>query len=204
MDSRELMAMGDVAERSGFAPSALRYYEAEGLIEATRSPGGRRLFQRAVLRRLAFIRAAANIGLTLDEIREELDRLPAGRTPTKADWQRISAHWRGRLDAQIARARAPARRPRLLHRLWLLLPPALPDHQPRGRHGRQRRTLRARWCCPRCCGGRTSSAVRGAERRPGRHTFWLLEAPIRMTSGHGQRPWLATASAAAFAASGSR
>ena len=54
------------------------------------------------MRRLAFIRAAANVGLTLHEIREELDGLPEGRTPTKADWSRISRHWRGRLDEQIA------------------------------------------------------------------------------------------------------
>jgi MerR family redox-sensitive transcriptional activator SoxR len=102
MDSRELLDVGQVATRSGFAASALRFYEAQGLIEATRTPGGRRQFQRSVLRRLAFIRAASNIGLTLEEVREELDRLPAGRVPTKGDWQRISRHWRRRLDDQIA------------------------------------------------------------------------------------------------------
>ena len=102
MDSRDRLSVGEVADRSGFAASALRYYEAEGLISATRSAGGRRQFERGVLRRLAFIRAAANIGLTLEEIRSELDRLPSGRTPTRADWQRISRHWRGRLDDQIA------------------------------------------------------------------------------------------------------
>jgi MerR family redox-sensitive transcriptional activator SoxR len=102
VEKRDLMSMGEVVERSGFAASALRYYEAEGLVHATRSPGGRRMFERSALRRLAFIRAAANVGLTLHEIREELDALPAGRTPTKADWSRISRHWRGRLDEQIA------------------------------------------------------------------------------------------------------
>lgn len=102
MDSRERMSVGDVARRSGYAASALRFYEAEGLITATRTSGGQRQFERNVLRRLSFIRAASNIGLTLEEVREELDQLPAGRPPTKADWQRISRHWRGRLDAQIA------------------------------------------------------------------------------------------------------
>lgn len=101
MHSRDLLSVGQIAERSGFAASALRFYEGEGLIHATRSPGGRRMFERSTLRRLAFIRAAANVGLTLQEIREELDRLPSGRTPTKADWARISRHWRGRLDEQI-------------------------------------------------------------------------------------------------------
>lgn len=102
MDTHDLLSVGEVSRRSGYAPSALRYYEAEGLITATRSPGGRRLFERQVLRRLAFIRAAANVGLSLGEIRAELERLPEGRTPTKADWQAISQHWRGRLDDQIA------------------------------------------------------------------------------------------------------
>ena len=102
MESKDLLSVGEIAHRSGFAASALRYYEAEGLVTATRSPGGRRLFERGTLRRLAFIRAAANVGLSLGEIREELDSLPAGRTPTKADWSRISRHWRGRLDEQIA------------------------------------------------------------------------------------------------------
>ncbi len=102
MEKHDLLSMGEVVERSGFAASALRYYEAEGLVHATRSPGGRRMFERSSLRRLAFIRAAANVGLTLHEIREELDGLPEGRTPTKADWSRISRHWRGRLDEQIA------------------------------------------------------------------------------------------------------
>lgn len=94
--------MGEISRRSGFAASAIRYYEAEGLIEAHRSGGGQRRFERNVLRRLAFIRAASNVGLTIEEIREELGRLPGNRTPTKADWQRISRHWGRRLDEQIA------------------------------------------------------------------------------------------------------
>ncbi|GAA1476784.1 redox-sensitive transcriptional activator SoxR [Nocardioides aestuarii] len=102
MDSHDLMSVGDVSRRSGFAASALRFYEAEGLIHAQRSAGGRRLFERSTLRRLAFIRAASNVGLTLGEIRDELGRLPDNRTPTKADWTRISRHWRARLDEQIA------------------------------------------------------------------------------------------------------
>lgn len=101
MDTHDLLTVTDVSRRSGYAASALRYYEDQGLIDATRSHGGRRRYERSVLRRLAFIRAASNIGLPLAEIREELDRLPRGRTPTKADWQRISRHWRTRIDEQI-------------------------------------------------------------------------------------------------------
>ncbi len=101
MSSQELLTISEVAHRSGFAASALRFYESQGLIDAQRSPSGRRCYERGVLRRLAFIRAASNVGLTLEEIRDELDRLPRGRTPTRADWQRISRHWRARLDEQM-------------------------------------------------------------------------------------------------------
>lgn len=97
----DLLTMSEVVARSGFAASAVRYYEQQGLISATRTGGGQRRFARNVLRRLAFIRAAGNVGLTLEEIRSELARLPSARTPTKADWARISAHWRTRLDEQI-------------------------------------------------------------------------------------------------------
>jgi MerR family redox-sensitive transcriptional activator SoxR len=102
MDSRNLLPIGEVTRRSGFAASALRYYEAEGLISAHRSSGGQRLFERNVLRRLGFIRAASNVGLSIEEIRSELSGLPDNRTPTKSDWVRISKHWGRRLDEQIA------------------------------------------------------------------------------------------------------
>jgi MerR family redox-sensitive transcriptional activator SoxR len=95
------MTVGEAARRSGFAPSALRYYESEGLLASERTAGGQRRYQRSVLRRLAFIRAARHVGLSLDEIRAALDTLPDGRAPTKADWTRISQLWRGRLDAEI-------------------------------------------------------------------------------------------------------
>jgi MerR family redox-sensitive transcriptional activator SoxR len=102
MDARDLLTIGDVAHRSGLPPSALRFYERQGLLRTTRTSGGQRRYERAVLRRLAFIRAARTIGVPLDEVREGLDRLPDGRTPTRADWTRLSRAWRGRLDEQIA------------------------------------------------------------------------------------------------------
>lgn len=102
MDTHDVLSISQVVERSGFAASALRFYESQGLIEASRSGGGQRRYERGVLRRLAFIRAASNVGLTLEEIRVELAQLPSGRTPTRADWQRITRHWRSRLDEQIA------------------------------------------------------------------------------------------------------
>jgi MerR family redox-sensitive transcriptional activator SoxR len=102
LDTHAPLTISDVAARSGFAASALRFYEEEGLILSTRTSGGQRRYERSVLRRLAFIRAAGNVGLTLDDIRAELARLPDNRTPTRADWARITRHWRGRLDEQIA------------------------------------------------------------------------------------------------------
>jgi len=98
----ELLTIGEVAARSGLAPSALRYYESQGLIEATRTPGGARRYARTVLRRLAVIRAARNVGLSLPEIRSALGTLPDGRPPTVRDWARLSEDWRDRLDEQIA------------------------------------------------------------------------------------------------------
>ena len=102
MRTPDLLTVSEVARRSGFAPSALRFYEREGLVSATRSTGGQRRYERGALRRLAFIRAARNVGLSLSEIAASLETLPDGRTPTRADWTRLSRGWRGRLDDQIA------------------------------------------------------------------------------------------------------
>lgn len=97
----DMLTVGEMAERSGFAPSALRFYEKAGLIRAHRTSGGQRRYERSVLRRLAFIRAARHVGLTLDEVRDALQTLPASRTPTRADWTKISRSWRERLDDEI-------------------------------------------------------------------------------------------------------
>ena len=96
------LAIGDFAARSGVAPSALRYYEREGLIRSTRTTGNQRRYLRSELRRVAFIKVAQQIGVSLDEIREALAALPENRTPTKADWARLSARWRRKLDERIA------------------------------------------------------------------------------------------------------
>jgi MerR family redox-sensitive transcriptional activator SoxR len=98
----ELLTIGDMAARSGVAQSALRFYEREGLIRATRTGGNQRRYQRAELRRVAFIKVSQQVGISLDEIREALHSLPDGRTPTRADWARLSAHWRKQLDSRIA------------------------------------------------------------------------------------------------------
>jgi MerR family redox-sensitive transcriptional activator SoxR len=97
----DALTIGELAARSGVAPSALRYYERLGLIRAGRSGGNQRRYDRSELRRVAFIRIAAQVGIPLDEIKAALDELPDARTPTKADWARLSATWQKRLDEQI-------------------------------------------------------------------------------------------------------
>ena len=102
-NSAAYLTIGQLSERSGVATSALRYYESQGLIESDRTTGNQRRYRRATLRRVAFIRSAQRVGLTLEEIQEALATLPEGRTPTKADWARLSRSWRPRLEAQIER-----------------------------------------------------------------------------------------------------
>ena len=96
------LTIGAVSERTGVAASALRFYEAEGLIHSTRSSGGQRRYVRDTLRRVSFVRVAQQVGLSLDEIRTALASLPDNRTPTAKDWERLSLSWRPRIDQQIA------------------------------------------------------------------------------------------------------
>ena len=95
------LSIGEVADRAGIAPSALRFYEKEGLIHADRSDGGQRRYHRDVLRLIAFIRAAQRVGLSLDEIRDALHTLPERKVPTASDWSRLSKGWRPLLDRRI-------------------------------------------------------------------------------------------------------
>ena len=96
------MAISDVSRRSGVAASALRFYEERGLIGAQRAGSGHRRYPRSVLRRIAFIVFAQRVGLSLDEIGEELGKLPEDRVPNRTDWGRLSSGWTSRIDARIA------------------------------------------------------------------------------------------------------
>jgi len=98
----DLLSIGDVASRAGVATSALRFYESNGLITSERAPSGHRRYHRDALRRIAFIRVAQRIGLSLEEIGDALATLPSARAPTAADWERLSRGWRTRLDDEIA------------------------------------------------------------------------------------------------------
>lgn len=96
------LTVGEVAARSGVAVSTLHFYERKGLITASRSGGNQRRYPRAVLRRIAIIKVAQQLGIKLAEIRDRLGALPADRTPAKADWTRIAAGWSADLDRRIA------------------------------------------------------------------------------------------------------
>lgn len=102
MSSPSLLTIGEVGARAGVSPSALRFYEREHLIDAERSDGGQRRYRRDVLRRIAFIRAAQRVGLSLDAIREALASLPDARTPTAGDWRKLSLSWKALLNERIA------------------------------------------------------------------------------------------------------
>jgi MerR family redox-sensitive transcriptional activator SoxR len=97
----DLLTIGEISRRSGVASSALRFYEQRGLITSERAGSGHRRYPRAVLRRIAFIVFAQRVGLTLDEIGDELAKLPPHRAPTRGDWSRLSATWRSRIDERI-------------------------------------------------------------------------------------------------------
>ena len=98
----EQMTIGEVADRSGVAASALRFYEERGLINSERAGSGHRRYPRPVLRRIAFIVFAQRVGLTLEEIGTELAKLPPDRAPTRRDWSRLSSGWTSRIDERIA------------------------------------------------------------------------------------------------------
>jgi MerR family transcriptional regulator, redox-sensitive transcriptional activator SoxR len=97
----ELLTIGALSDRTGVAPSALRFYEAEGLIHSTRSDGGQRRYTRETIRRVSFIRIAKEVGLSLDEVASALASLPDHRTPNRRDWEQLSTKWRPRIDHQI-------------------------------------------------------------------------------------------------------
>ena len=95
------LSIGEVSHRTGAATSALRFYEEQGLIHSERNSGGQRRFHREVIRRVSFIRAAQQVGLTLSEIHEFMSTLPDNRTPTRDDWNLVAASWGPRIDEQI-------------------------------------------------------------------------------------------------------
>lgn len=100
------LTIGQMASRSGIQTSALRYYESRGLISSDRTAGGQRRYARETLRRIAVIRVAQTVGLTLEEIRRALNELPQSRTPNRQDWEWLSQMWRGSLDGRIAELEA--------------------------------------------------------------------------------------------------
>lgn len=98
----EPLTIGELSKRSGVASSALRYYEERGLISPERTGAAHRRYPRAALRRVAFIVFAQRVGLSLEEIRAELSKLPADRVPKRGDWAKLSSAWSARIDDRIA------------------------------------------------------------------------------------------------------
>ena len=101
LHASDRLSIGQLAERTGLSVSAIRFYEAEGLVSAERNAGGQRRFLRSDIRRLSFVLIAQQFGFTIEGIRSQLKTLPAERTPNKRDWTRISRRFRRELDAKI-------------------------------------------------------------------------------------------------------
>jgi MerR family transcriptional regulator, redox-sensitive transcriptional activator SoxR len=99
--AREL-TIGELSTRSGVSQSALRFYEREGLISAWRTDGNQRRYASVTLRRVALVQAGKAAGIPLERIRDALAKLPAGKTPTKRDWERLSRSWARELGERIA------------------------------------------------------------------------------------------------------
>lgn len=101
--ANQVMSIGDLATRTGLAVSAIRFYETKGLVTPARNSGGQRRYLRSDIRRLSFVQIAQQLGFSIEEIRSALATLPAGRTPTQKDWERISTNFHGKLEDRIAR-----------------------------------------------------------------------------------------------------
>src|SRR3954462_13809143 len=108
-EAGDALTIGEVAKRCGVAASALRFYEEQGLIDSQRTDSGHRRYPRAIIRRIAFIVFAQRIGLSLEEIRAELAKLPRNRVPERRDWAKLSSSWTARIEermAELARLKA--------------------------------------------------------------------------------------------------
>lgn len=102
MVEKGMISIGQMADRTGLAVSAIRFYEAEGLVRPIRTAGGQRQFHRADIRRLSFVRISQQLGFTIADIRDQMQKLPEGRTPNRADWTRLARGFRADLDVRIA------------------------------------------------------------------------------------------------------
>lgn len=101
MKTTDILSIGQLADRTGLAVSAIRFYEAEGLVHPVRNSGGQRRFARSDIRRLSFVRIAQQLGFSIEQIRAQMKSLPDERTPTKADWKRMGQSFRAELDKRL-------------------------------------------------------------------------------------------------------
>jgi len=101
LKTTDILSIGQLADRTGLAVSAIRFYEAEGLVHPVRNSGGQRRFARSDIRRLSFVRIAQQLGFSIEQIRAQMKSLPDERTPTKADWKRMGQSFRAELDKRL-------------------------------------------------------------------------------------------------------
>jgi MerR family redox-sensitive transcriptional activator SoxR len=100
------ISVGEVAKRSGVKASALHFYEQKGLISSWRNQGNQRRYHRSVLRRVAVIKAAQQVGLSLEEIKQALEELPKHQAPNKEQWETMASHWHEQLEQKIQKLKA--------------------------------------------------------------------------------------------------
>ncbi len=99
--SQHWIGIGELAERSGVTVATLRFYEEKELIWSVRTQGNQRRYQRAMLRRVAIIKIAQQVGISLQQVKEAFVVLPRNKAATKADWQNMSQKWQVQLDQHI-------------------------------------------------------------------------------------------------------
>ncbi|MGI3026842.1 redox-sensitive transcriptional activator SoxR [Vibrio cholerae] len=100
------MTVGEVAQRAGVKVSTLHFYEQKGLIHSWRNAGNQRRYHRIVLRRIAVIKAAQMVGLTLEEVAESLADLPKHQAPSRQEWEQMASNWNAMLEHRIAQLKA--------------------------------------------------------------------------------------------------
>ncbi|WP_162048451.1 redox-sensitive transcriptional activator SoxR [Vibrio taketomensis] len=100
------LSVGEVAKRTGVKVSALHFYEQKGLIYSWRNEGNQRRYDRSVIRRVSVIKAAQQVGLSLEEIASAFESLPKHKAPSNKEWREMATAWRDQLEHRINQLKA--------------------------------------------------------------------------------------------------